>query len=146
YQREQELAYAMRLQVICRETEDEAWDSAHQLVANTEQRKTEKQQRDQHINSVANARQKELAKVEGGKMTPHLWTGINDVRVGAGVAVVGNPKQVAAQLMEFVEAGCSGFCLSGYPHDKEAEIFGRLVMPLLRQHVERMSRNDSLSV
>ncbi|MDS1139905.1 LLM class flavin-dependent oxidoreductase [Pusillimonas sp. SM2304] len=146
YQREQDLAYAMRLQVICRETEDEAWDFAHQLVADTEQRKAEKKQRDQNINSVANARQKELAKVEGGKMTPHLWTGINDVRVGAGVAVVGNPKQVAAQLMEFVEAGCSGFCLSGYPHDKEAEIFGRLVMPLLRQHVERMSRHDSLSV
>jgi alkanesulfonate monooxygenase SsuD/methylene tetrahydromethanopterin reductase-like flavin-dependent oxidoreductase (luciferase family) len=42
-------------------------------------------------------------------MTPHLWTGINDVRAGAGVAVVGNYKQVAEQLYEFVDAGCSGF-------------------------------------
>lgn len=143
YQREHELAFGMRLQVICRETEDEAWNFARQLVANTEQRKAEKNARDQHIDSVANARQKELARVEGGKMTPHLWTGINDVRVGAGVAVVGDPVQVADQLMEFVQAGCSGFCLSGYPHDQEAEIFGRLVMPLLRQRSAGPSRTIS---
>jgi len=145
YQREHELTYAMRLQIICRETEDEAWDFAHQLVANTEQRKLEKSRRDEHINSAANSRQKQLAEVEGQKMTPHLWTGINNVRVGAGVAVVGNPKQVAGQLMEFVEAGCSGFCLSGYPHDEEAEIFGRLVMPLLRQYTERRAGSKSLN-
>ncbi|MBB1597784.1 LLM class flavin-dependent oxidoreductase [Achromobacter sp. UMC46] len=131
YGRENELEYAMRLQVICRESEQEAWDFAHQLVEGAEDRKAMKQQRDTHINSVANSRQKALANSEGGKLTPHLWTGINDVRSGAGVAVVGNPKQVADQLYEFVDAGCSGFCLSGYPHDKEAELFGKLVMPRL---------------
>lgn len=131
YGRENDLDYAMRLQVICRESEQEAWDFAHQLVADSDSQKAVKQQRDAGINSVANSRQKSLANVEGGKMTPHLWTGINDVRAGAGVAVVGNPKQVAEQLYEFVDAGCSGFCLSGYPHDQEAEIFGKHVMPLL---------------
>jgi len=44
---------------------------------------------------------------------------------------VGNPQQVANQLKEFIDAGCTGFCLSGYPHHTEAERFGRLVMPLL---------------
>ena len=73
----------------------------------------------------------QLSHTVGRKMTPHLWTGITEVRPGAGVAVVGNPQQVAAQLQEFVDAGCSGFCLSGYLHDEEAERFGRLVMPLL---------------
>lgn len=131
--REGQLDYAMRLQVICRETEDEAWDFAHQLVDKAEAQKAAKMQRDAGINSVANSRQKELAGVNGGKMTPNLWTGINDVRVGAGVAVVGNPQQVADQLHEFVDAGCSGFCLSGYPHDNEAEIFGKYVMPRLKR-------------
>jgi hypothetical protein len=42
-----------------------------------------------------------------------------------------NPQKRAAQLEEFIDAGCSGFCLSGYPHHVEAERFGRLVMPLL---------------
>lgn len=131
YGRKNELEYAMRLQVICRESEQEAWDFAHQLVEGSEKQKALKQQRDMGINSVANSRQKILASVENGKMTPHLWTGINDVRAGAGVAVVGNYRQVAEQLHEFVDAGCSGFCLSGYPHDREAEIFGKHVMPLL---------------
>lgn len=131
YNRENELEYAMRLQVICRESEQEAWDFAYQLVEKAEDQKIIKQQRDMGINSVANARQKSLSGSEGGKLTPHLWTGINDVRAGAGVAVVGNPQQVAEQLYEFVDAGCTGFCLSGYPHDKEADIFGKHVMPLL---------------
>lgn len=129
--RENELEFAMRLQVICRESEQEAWDFAHQLVEKAESQKALKQQRDQGFNSVANNRQKLLADSADGKMTPHLWTGINEVRAGAGVAVVGNPKQVADQLYEFVDAGCTGFCLSGYPHDQEAEVFGKHVMPLL---------------
>jgi len=133
YNRENELAYAMRLQIICRETEEQAWEAAHQLVEGADAQKTVKAQRDVGINSVANSRQKELAGVDGGKLTANLWTGINDVRAGAGVAVVGNPRQVADQLHEFVDAGCSGFCLSGYPHDSEAEIFGKHVMPLMKR-------------
>lgn len=132
YGREDAIQFAMRLQVICRETEEEAWEHAHQLVAGAEEQRASKSQRDGHVDSVANQRQKELALV-GNKLTPHLWTGINEVRLGAGVAVVGNPKQVADQLKAFLAAGCNGFCLSGYPHADEARIFGRLVMPLLQK-------------
>lgn len=132
YGREQDIEFAMRLQIICRETEEEAWEFAHQLVAGADEQRASKSVRDGHVDSVANQRQKELAEV-GSKLTPHLWTGINEVRLGAGVAVVGNPRQVADQLKEFLAAGCSGFCLSGYPHANEAEIFGRLVMPLLQR-------------
>ncbi|MGZ0248010.1 MAG: LLM class flavin-dependent oxidoreductase, partial [Alphaproteobacteria bacterium] len=59
------------------------------------------------------------------------WTGMTRVRPGAGVAVVGSPDQVANQLQQFIDAGCTSFCLSGYLHDEEAERFGRLVRPLL---------------
>ena len=74
---------------------------------------------------------KELSRAADYRLGPHLWSGITTVRPGAGVAVVGDPKQVAATLQEFVDVGCTEFCLSGYPHDVEAERFGRLVMPLL---------------
>ncbi|SAL82125.1 alkanesulfonate monooxygenase [Caballeronia choica] len=131
YGRENELRFAMRLQIVCRETEGEAWEAAHQLVAGAQGWKDQATNLSSNMNSVANQRQRELSQTAGSKMTPHLWTGITEVRPGAGVAVVGNPQQVAAQLMEFVDAGCSGFCLSGYPHHEEAERFGRLVMPLL---------------
>ncbi|WP_426619912.1 LLM class flavin-dependent oxidoreductase [Pseudomonas rustica] len=132
YGREDELQFAMRLQIICRENEDDAWAAAEALIAGAENSALAAAvQMAAKSNSVASQRAAELSKTVGRKMTPHLWTGITEVRPGAGVAVVGNPQQVAAQLMEFVEAGCTGFCLSGYPHHEEAERFGRLVMPLL---------------
>lgn len=131
YGRENELQFAMRLQIICRETEEEAWKHAHQLVANAGARKAYMDGNRSGFDSAANNRQRELAAVKDHMLTEHLWSGISDVRTGSGVAVVGNPQQVAAQLQEFVDAGCSGFCLSGFPHDQEAEIFGRHVMPLL---------------
>jgi alkanesulfonate monooxygenase len=134
YGRENEIRFAMRLQIVCRETEEEAWEAAHQLIAGAEDWK--ERVKGMEMNSVANQRQQELSATVGSKMTPHLWTGITEVRPGAGVAVVGNPHQVAAQLREFIEVGCSGFCLSGFPHHEEAERFGRLVMPLLAQQHE----------
>ena len=63
------------------------------------------------------------------KLGPHLWARISKVRAGAGIAVVGNPEQVAETLNEFVEAGCRSFCLSGYPHAQAARIFAEKVMP-----------------
>ncbi len=115
-----------------RETEDEAWAAAESLIAGVgDEGKVLVNSLAGTAGSVANQRQRELSSTVGRKMTPHLWTGITEVRPGAGVAVVGNPQQVAAQLQEFVDVGCTGFCLSGYPHHEEAERFGRLVMPLL---------------
>ncbi len=126
------IRFGMRLQVICRETEDEAWAFADQLIAGADET-WKAQVKHMATGSVANERMQELSKTVGRKLRPHLWTGITEVRPGAGVAVVGNPKQVAAQLQEFIDVGCSGFCLSGYPHHEEAERFGRMVMPLLHQ-------------
>ena len=132
YGRDNGIEFAMRLQIVCRETEAEAWAAADRLIEGAgEQAKAMVKHLEGSTGSVANARQKELSQTVGRKMTPHLWTGITEVRPGAGVAVVGNPQQVAAQLREFIEVGCTGFCLSGYPHHEEAERFGRLVMPLL---------------
>ena len=88
YGRENELRFAMRLQIVCRETEDEAWDAAHQLVAGTEAWKDQVKSISAKMDSIANQRQQELSKTVGSKMTPHLWTGITEVRPGAGVAVV----------------------------------------------------------
>ncbi|HSV60749.1 MAG TPA: LLM class flavin-dependent oxidoreductase [Variovorax sp.] len=134
YGREHEIQFSMRLQVIVRETEAQAWAAADRLIegaADNAAAKALVKHLENSSSSQANNRQRELSKTVGRKMTPHLWTGITEVRPGAGVAVVGNPQQVAAQLREFVEVGCTGFCLSGYPHHEEAERFGRLVMPLL---------------
>ena len=124
------IEFGMRLQIVCREREDDAWAAARALVAHgTEADRTRLTAANR--TSEANQRVQALAAEHGELIGPSLWTGITQVRAGAGIAVVGNPEQCAATLREFVDAGCTSFCLSGYPHDEEAERFGRLVKPLL---------------
>jgi alkanesulfonate monooxygenase len=130
--REEQIGFGMRLQVICREREQDAWDAAETLVKDaTEGQK--QAMKTLYTRSAANQRVQELAKEYGDLIMPHLWTGITRVRPGAGIAVVGDPQQCAATLQQFIDAGCHSFCLSGYLHDEEAERFGRLIRPLLVQ-------------
>jgi alkanesulfonate monooxygenase len=126
--REGELRFGMRLQVVVRETEEEAWAAANGLIEGASDRLKETT-RGLWEQSEANTRMKRLGEVEDFKIAPHLWSGITTVRPGAGVAVVGSPAQVGDTLQQFIDIGCTDFCLSGYLHDEEAERFGRLVMP-----------------
>ena len=137
------LQFGMRLQIICADTEIEAWDEAHRLIAGATQfnlinNKDGKAAVDGiRRTSEANQRVWKLLEESGDdmKIHPHLWTGISMVRAGAGIAVVGTPKQIAATLDEFVEAGCTSFCLSGYPHAKAARMFSQKVLPLFKSRL-----------
>ncbi len=135
--REDKVGFGMRLQIVCRETEQEAWDFAHELVDHaSEAQKAFVKER--FATSEANRRVRELA-AGGDVIERNLFTGITRVRPGAGIAVVGTPEQCAETLQDFIDLGCHSFCLSGYLHDEEAERFGKWVMPILRhRNRERM--------
>jgi alkanesulfonate monooxygenase len=128
--REAAIGFGMRLQIICRETEAEAWAAAEALIANSSEADRERVVA-RTVTSEANRRLQELAKERGPHLAPNLWSGLTRVRQGAGIAIVGDPAQCAAVIQRFIEAGCHSFCLSGYTHDAEAERFGRLVRPLI---------------
>ena len=137
YGRDKQIGFGMRLQIICREKEDDAWQAAHTLIASAGAEHRERIAQ-AFANSAANKRQQELGQSD--LIMPHLWTGITKVRSGAGVTIVGNPQQCADTLQQFIDVGCHSFCLSGYLHDEEAERFGRLVLPLLQaRNRERMA-------
>ena len=127
-----EIGFGMRLQIICRERDADAWEAAHGLVRHVTEAQT-KYVRTHYASSEANRRVQELARTHGDLIAPHLWTGITRVRPGAGICVVGNPVQCADVLQEFIDLGCHSFCLSGYLHDEEAERFARLVRPILAE-------------
>ncbi len=126
------LAFGMRLQILCRATEAEAWEAAHELVRGVTEEKTAEVRR-YTAGSTANRRVQELAATHGDLIAPHLWTGLTRCRPGAGIVVVGNPAQCAATLQRFIDAGCTSFCLSGYLHDEEATRFARWVRPILAE-------------
>ena len=137
--REDKLAFGMRLQIVCADTEAEAWADAERLVAGASRSDLKLANMRGRASaadgirrtSEANRQVWKLLEESGEdmKLAPHLWAGISQVRAGAGIAVVGDPEQVAATLEEFVDAGCTSFCLSGYPHAKAARIFAEKVLP-----------------
>lgn len=131
--REAQIGFGMRLQIICREQEGDAWAAAEKLVSGASPKHLEMMQT-HFATSIANQRMMELSRAESDMLGPNLWSGITKVRPGAGVAVVGNPEQCAATLQQFIDIGCHSFCLSGWLHDEEAERFGRLVLPLIRRN------------
>jgi alkanesulfonate monooxygenase len=68
---------------------------------------------------------------KGLEVSPNLWAGVGLVRGGAGTALVGDPRQVAARIREYADLGLDTFIFSGYPHLEEAYRFAELVFPLL---------------
>lgn len=126
----EELGFGMRLQIVCRETEKEAWEAADGLTRNVTA------EREQYIKtyyaaSVANQRVQTLRAEKGDLIAPNLWSGLARARPGAGIAIVGNPEQCANVLQKYIDVGCHSFCLSGYLHDEECWRFKKLVRPIL---------------
>jgi len=131
------LRYGLRTHVIVRETEAEAWAAAERMVSRIapEVRRAFLASY-QHVDSTGQRRQIDMSASEL-LVEPHLWAGIGLARSGVGVAIVGDPEQVAGKLRDYERLGIDTFILSGYPHVEEARRFGELVMPLLKGDVKR---------
>ncbi len=148
------LSFGIRLHVIVRETEDEAWRSAAELVSHLdEDTVAAAQKRLSQMDSVGQRRMAELNKGklnkhnirEGLEVYPHLWAGVGLVRGGAGTALVGDPQQVADLIKEYAALGLEYFILSGYPHLEEAHRFAELVFPLLPLDVQKKLPGKTLT-
>ncbi|MCG0994412.1 alkanesulfonate monooxygenase [Acetobacter indonesiensis] len=129
-----EVSFGIRLHVIVRETEREAWQEADRLISHLSDETISKAQKVfARMDSVGQAR---MSALHGGKrdkleISPNLWAGVGLVRGGAGTALVGDPDTVAERIDEYRRLGIDTFIFSGYPHLEEAYQFGELVLPLL---------------
>jgi alkanesulfonate monooxygenase len=127
------LTYGLRCHVLVRETEDEAWKAADRLISRIDPAVRQKFiETTAVVDSEGQRRQLALAASASLIVEPHLWAGVGLARSGVGVAVVGDPHQVAEKLKAYQALGISTFILSGYPHLEECRRFGEMVMPLLR--------------
>ncbi|PIF27689.1 alkanesulfonate monooxygenase [Acidovorax sp. 56] len=126
--------FGVRLHVIVRETEQEAWAAADRLISELDDDTVARAQA--ALARLDSEGQQRMSALHGGKrdkleISPNLWAGVGLVRGGAGTALVGNPQQVADRLKEYAALGADTFVLSGYPHLEEAYRFAELVFPLL---------------
>jgi alkanesulfonate monooxygenase len=128
------LRYGIRLHVIVRETEAEAWAEADRLIAKvTDDVIARAQETLARYDSEGQRRMRDLHRGDRAslRLGPNLWAGVGLVRGGAGTALVGDPAGVARAMREYAEVGIDTFILSGYPHLEEAYTVSELLLPLL---------------
>ena len=146
------LTFGTRLQIIVRETEEEAWEYAQWLVDNTSveyaiqsiKRQLPPGETFETYVSPDPQVQKNLETIRAGSLPPakdfeiypNIWTGpalhgFNVLGPLSGTTIVGSAENVAARIREFEAQGTSAFILSGWPLIEEAHRVADLLFPLL---------------
>ncbi|UMX66643.1 LLM class flavin-dependent oxidoreductase [Klebsiella pneumoniae] len=99
------LQYGIRLHVIVRETEEEAWAAADRLIAHLDDDTIAQAQkifaRMDSAGQAARMSALHQRSRDNLRIAPNLWAGVGLVRGGAGTALVGNPQQVAERIREY---------------------------------------------
>jgi len=134
-----ELKFGIRLHIIVRESEEEAWREADRLISQvSEGTIAVAQQTMARQDSVGQQRMLALQKLAGSnksrknlEISPNLWAGVGLVRSGAGTALVGSVENVVKRMKEYAELGIDTFIFSGYPHLEEAYRTAELLLPNL---------------
>ncbi len=132
--------FGIRLHVIVRETNEEAWRAADKLISHLDDDVIAKAQAS--FARMDSEGQRRMAALHGGRrdkleVSPNLWAGVGLVRGGAGTALVGDAETVAARIREYADLGIETFIFSGYPHLEESYRFAELVFPLLGKGKEQ---------
>jgi alkanesulfonate monooxygenase len=133
-----EMTYGIRLYIVVRDTEDEAWAAAQDLYDHMDEESIARTMAGRAGNdSVGQARMARFggttkaANLRDMEIYPNLWSGLGLVRNGPGTMIVGSPDQVVARLHEYRDIGIDTFIVSGMPLLEEAYRVGELVLPRL---------------
>jgi alkanesulfonate monooxygenase len=133
------IRFGVRLHIIVRETENEAWQAADDLIRYvTDDAVSAAQKTFARFDSAGQQRMSQLhaGKRDKLEISPNLWAGVGLVRGGAGTALVGDPETGAQRIRKYASLGVDSFILSGYPHLEEAYRVVELLFPLLQETPE----------
>ncbi|MFT7773955.1 LLM class flavin-dependent oxidoreductase [Roseateles sp.] len=146
------LQYGTRLQVIVRETEEEAWAHAEWLLSKSslEHAKRSAQRQLKPGETLETFRsdnpiiQRNAQSLLAGRLPtareleiyPNVWVGpawfgFDILGPASGTTLVGSAENVAARIREYEAQGTNAFILSGFPLISEAQRVADLLLPLL---------------
>jgi alkanesulfonate monooxygenase len=144
--------FGIRLHVITRVSEEDAWREATRLLDNIPDGAIADAQRSLGaMESTGQARMLSLHRgrtLSGGaralEVYPNRWAGVGLVRGGAGTALIGSHEQVAERIAEYESLGLDTFIFSAYPNLEEAVRVGEDLLPLVRGRNTRAHAGGSL--
>jgi len=123
--------------VICRPTMEEALAAAQALLPPEE---IERQERKILSGSDSQTLKDALRAADDvGWMNRNLYAGLVPHYGSSAITLVGTPEELARAFMEYKEIGVTQFIIAGWPKLDEMMIFGRDVLPLVREMEERVS-------
>lgn len=143
--------FGVRVDIIARETEKEAWDEARRLFATaTADSKAlfgelgRDNKKESTKESAGAARQWALHQGRTDSfddliVAPNLWAGMSILRGGPSCGLIGSYQQIADRLAHYVKAGSSSFILASNPHLEEAYSVGEEVLPLLGKAISGLA-------
>ncbi len=132
------IEFGLRVHLIARDTEQEAWDWAdHLLDVTSPQTFSWQASRGRDSDSVGAQRQhaghggQVPDRARDIEVSPNLWPGFSLIRPGPGTAIVGSHAQVIERLQEFEALGVDTFILSGNPLLEESRHIAETILPAL---------------
>lgn len=135
-----EAHFAVRVDVLARAREEEAWDEIRRGWEAIDKEQLEVMYGSNSPragDSVGGQRQRALLRENARDyrdliIAPNIWSGFSLLRGGPGLGIVGDYANAAERLNDLIELGVDAFILAGVPHLEEAYRVGEEVLPLLR--------------
>jgi alkanesulfonate monooxygenase len=129
--RESGVEVCLRLCVICRSSRDEAIKAAMSMLPSED---ISRQERAILSRSDSQTLKGALAAADNvGWMNRNLWAGLVPYYGSSAITLLGSPEELADIYLEYKRIGVTQFIIAGWPKLDEMLIFGREVLPLIRQ-------------
>ena len=124
------IGVCLRLCLLCRPTRDEAIAVAESLLPDDKRESTTTSKDDSQM-------YREGGRVNGANgshwLNRSLWTGLVPHYGPVWTTLLGSPQDLAEMFLEYERIGVTEFIISGWPEVDTMNVFGREVLPLIRE-------------
>ena len=122
---------ALRLCVICRPTLDEAKQAARSMLPDED---IGREERGILSSSDSQTLHQALSAADNvGWLNRNLWAGLVPYYGSSAMTLLGSPAELAGIFLDYKRIGVTQFIIAGWPKLDEMLIFGREVLPLVRE-------------
>jgi alkanesulfonate monooxygenase len=134
------VGFSMSLRPIIASTEEAAWKRADEVVERVRAlRERSGAATTGHAPPNVGSRRLLQTAAKGYRIDKRLWTGLAAVGGARGnsTGLVGTPEQVADAMLDYYELGVDHFLIRGFEPLEDAIVYGRDLLPLVRDLVAR---------